>query len=150
PGFGDRRKAMLEDIATLTGGQRVALGPVAAHVQGSDREFTSRLARAAEAAGERVWEMPSFPEYRSIIDSPIADLMNSTARDGMAITSGLFMREFAEGRPWIHVDMAAPSWNRVGAIKEMPRGPSGFGVRMLVNLAELMAGGSNPDKFSRK
>jgi leucyl aminopeptidase len=138
------------DIATLTGGQRVALGPVAAHLQGSDRDFTDRLVRAAEAAGERVWEMPSFPEYRSIIDSPIADLMNSTARDGMAITSGLFMREFAGGKPWIHIDMAAPSWNRVGAIKEMPQGPSGFGVRMLTNLGELMAASANPDKFSRK
>ncbi|HEY8739653.1 MAG TPA: leucyl aminopeptidase [Candidatus Dormibacteraeota bacterium] len=130
------------DIATLTGGQRIALGPVAAHVQGSDRGFTDRLARAADAAGERIWEMPCFPEYRSIIDSPIADLMNSTARDGMAITSGLFMREFAAGLPWIHVDMAAPSWNRVSAIREMPKGPSGFGVRILTNLAELMATGA--------
>ncbi|MFN2464875.1 MAG: leucyl aminopeptidase [Candidatus Dormibacteria bacterium] len=138
------------DIATLTGGQRVALGQVAAHVQGSDREFTDRLVAAAAAAGERVWEMPCFPEYRSAIDSPIADLVNSTVRDGMAITSGLFMREFAGGKPWIHVDMAAPSWNRVGAFKEMPKGPMGFGVRTLVNLAERMAGPANPDKFSRK
>ncbi|HEV1997880.1 MAG TPA: leucyl aminopeptidase [Candidatus Dormibacteraeota bacterium] len=135
------------DIATLTGGQRIALGQVAAHVQGSDAEFTARLEGAAKAAGERIWEMPNFPEYRSILDSPIADLMNSTVRDGMAITSGLFMREFAAGLPWIHVDMAAPSWNRVSAIKEMPKGPTGFGVRMLVNLAERFA---NPDKFSRK
>jgi leucyl aminopeptidase len=135
------------DIATLTGGQRVALGQVAAHLQGSNPEFTARLVAAAEAAGERVWEMPSFPEYRSVIDSPIADLMNSTARDGMAITSGLFMREFAAGLPWIHIDMAAPSWNRVAAIKDMPKGPTGFGVRTLVNLAEAYA---NPDKFGRK
>ena len=124
------------DIATLTGGQRVALGQVAAHLQGSDADFTQKLKEAATSAGERVWEMPNFPEYRSIIESPIADLMNSTARDGMAITSGLFMREFAAGLPWIHIDMAAPGWNRVGAIKEMPQGPTGFGVRLLANLAE--------------
>ena len=135
------------DIATLTGGQRIALGQVAAHVQGSDAGFTEQLEQAAAAAGERVWEMPNFPEYRSILDSPIADLLNSTARDGMAITSGLFMREFAAGLPWIHVDMAAPSWNRTGAIKDMPKGPTGFGVRLLVNLAERLA---HPDKFSRK
>ncbi|MGI8607748.1 MAG: leucyl aminopeptidase family protein [Candidatus Dormibacteria bacterium] len=135
------------DIATLTGGQRIALGQVAAHVQGSDTEFTERFMAAAGAAGERMWEMPNFPEYRSILDSPIADLMNSTVRDGMAITSGLFMREFAAGRPWIHVDMAAPAWNRTGAIKDMPKGPTGFGVRTLVGLAERFA---NPDKFSRK
>ncbi|GAC1581556.1 MAG: leucyl aminopeptidase [Candidatus Dormibacteria bacterium] len=127
------------DIATLTGGQRVALGQVAAHVQGSDAGFTADLLAAAEASGDRAWLMPSFPEYRGMIDSPIADLTNSTARDGMAITSGLFMREFARGKPWIHVDMAAPSWNRVGAIKDMPKGPTGYGVRLLVNLAERMA-----------
>jgi leucyl aminopeptidase len=127
------------DIATLTGGQRVALGQVAAHVQGSDPGFSAHLLAAAEASGERAWLMPSFPEYRGMIDSPIADLANSTARDGMAITSGLFMREFAGGRPWIHVDMAAPSWNRVGAIKDMPRGPTGYGVRLLTGLAERMA-----------
>ena len=135
------------DIATLTGGQRVALGQVAAHLQGSDREFTQGVKDAAASAGERVWEMPNFPEYRSLLDSPIADLMNSTARDAMAISSGLFMREFAAGLPWIHIDMAAPSWNRTAAIKQMPKGPTGFGVRTLVNLAELFA---NPDKFSTK
>ena len=127
------------DIATLTGGQRVALGQVAAHVQGSDSAFTADVLGAADASGERAWLMPSFPEYRAMIDSTIADLTNSTARDGMAITAGLFMREFAGGRPWIHVDMAAPSWNRVGVIKDMPKGPTGYGVRLLVNLAERMA-----------
>jgi leucyl aminopeptidase len=124
------------DIATLTGGQRVALGQVAAHVQGDNDEFTARLLAAAASSGDRVWPMPIYPEYRSIIDSPIADLANSTVRDGMAITSGLFMREFAAGLPWVHVDMAAPGWNRVAAIKDMPKGPTGYGVRLLFNLAE--------------
>jgi leucyl aminopeptidase len=127
------------DIATLTGGQRVALGQVAAHVQGDNEEFTNRLVAAAAASGDRVWQMPIYPEYRAVIDSPIADLANSTVRDGMAITSGLFMREFAEGLPWIHIDMAAPGWNRVAAIRDMPKGPTGYGVRLLVNLAERFA-----------
>ena len=127
------------DIATLTGGQRVALGQVAAHVQGDNDEFTDRLLAAAVSSGDRVWPMPMYPEYRSIIDSPIADLANSTVRDGMAITSGLFMREFAAGLPWIHVDMAAPGWNRVAAITDMPKGPTGYGVRLLCNLAERFA-----------
>lgn len=129
----------LLDIATLTGGQRVALGQVAAHVQGDDDDFIQRLLAASRTSGDRVWLMPSFPEYRSLLDSPIADLVNSSPRDGMAISSGLFMREFAAGRPWIHVDMAAPGWNRVAAIKEMPKGPTGYGVRLLANLAELFA-----------
>jgi leucyl aminopeptidase len=136
------------DIATLTGGQRVALGPVAAHVQGSDEAFTGLLLEASRDSGERAWLMPSFPEYRGLIDSPIADISNSGPRDGMAISAGLFVREFAAGLPWLHVDMAAPSWNRVGAIKEMPRGPAGYGVRLLTTLAERFA--TKSDRFSRK
>ena len=127
------------DIATLTGGQRIALGPVAAMVMGSDPVLTGRVIAAATLAGERVWEMPTFAEYETQLESTIADLNNSPGRDGSAITAGLFLREFAGGLPWIHIDMAAPSWNRVAAITDMPKGPTGFGVRTLARLAELMA-----------
>jgi leucyl aminopeptidase len=145
------------DIATLTGAQRVALGPVAAMVLGSDPRFTSRVVEAAAAAGERVWEMPTFVEYQTQLESTIADLTNSPGRDGGAITAGLIVREFAGGLPWVHIDMAAPSWNRVAAVREVPRGPAGFGVGTLASLAALMAASptsveSNPksDKTSRK
>ncbi|HXO67086.1 MAG TPA: M17 family peptidase N-terminal domain-containing protein [Candidatus Dormibacteraeota bacterium] len=127
------------DIATLTGGQRIALGPVAAMVQGSDPGFTARLVKAAAAAGERVWEMPTFPEYETQLDSTIADLNNSPGADASAITAGLFLREFSAGLPWVHVDMAAPSWNRVAGVKQIPGGPAGFGVRTLAHLAMGMA-----------
>jgi leucyl aminopeptidase len=127
------------DIATLTGGQRVALGPVAAMVQGSDPGFTAGVVAAAAAAGERVWEMPTFPEYETQLDSKIADLNNSPGADASAITAGLFLREFSAGLPWVHIDMAAPSWNRVAAVKQVPSGPLGFGVRTLAHLAMAMA-----------
>ena len=127
------------DIATLTGGQRIALGPVAAMVQGSDPGFTARVVGAAAAAGERVWEMPTFAEYETQLESTIADLNNSPGADGSAITAGLFLREFSAGLPWIHIDMAAPSWNRVAGIKQVPGGPAGFGVRTLTHLAKAMA-----------
>jgi leucyl aminopeptidase len=123
------------DIATLTGGQRIALGPVAAMVQGSDPGFTSRVVGAAAAAGERVWEMPTYPEYETQLESTIADLNNSPGADGSAITAGLFLHEFSGGLPWVHVDMAAPSWNRVAGVKQIPGGPAGFGVRTLAQLA---------------
>ncbi len=145
------------DIATLTGGQRVALGPVAAMIQGSDGDLTATVAAAAAAAGERVWEMPTFAEYETQLESAIADLNNSPGRDGNAITAGLFIREFAGGRPWVHIDMAAPSWNRVAAVRQVPRGPAGFGVGTLATLASLMAGSrqnaaprAKSDKTSRK
>jgi leucyl aminopeptidase len=145
------------DIATLTGGQRIALGPVAAMVQGSDPEFTRRFVSAAVEAGERVWEMPTFAEYETLLDSTIADLNNSPGADASAISAGLFLREFSGGLPWIHVDMAAPSWNRVAGLKQVPAGPSGFGVRALTHLAMGMASasakaapGAKSDRTSRK
>jgi len=127
------------DIATLTGAQRIALGPVAAMVLGSDSKFTASVLEAAASAGERAWEMPAFPEYETQLESTIADLNNSPGRDAGAITAGLFVREFAAGLPWVHVDIAAPSWNRVAAVRQVPRGPSGVGVGMLTNLAAQMA-----------
>ena len=130
------------DIATLTGGQRVALGPVAGMLQGNDAGFNGRVLAAAAAAGERLWEMPTFPEYETQLVSTIADLNNAPGRDASAITAGLFLREFAGDRTWVHLDIAAPSWNRVGAVGEIPKGPSGFGVRTLARLAQSVAAGA--------
>ena len=130
------------DIATLTGGQRVALGPVAGMLQGNDAGFNGRVLASAAAAGERLWEMPTFPEYETQLVSPIADLNNAPGRDASAITAGLFLREFAGDRTWVHLDIAAPSWNRVGAVGEIPKGPSGFGVRTLARLAQSVAAGA--------
>jgi leucyl aminopeptidase len=145
------------DIATLTGAQRIALGPVAGLIVGSDPAFTSRVVQAAAQAGERVWEMPTFVEYETQLESTIADLNNSPGREGGAITAGLFVREFAAGLPWVHIDMAAPSWNRVAAVREVPRGPAGFGVGTLAHLAASLAGsatnvetGPKSDRTSRK
>jgi leucyl aminopeptidase len=130
------------DIATLTGGQRVALGPVAGMLMGNDAAFSGRVLAAASAAGERLWEMPAFPEYETQLVSTIADLNNAPGRDASAITAGLFLREFAGDRTWVHLDIAAPSWNRVGAVGQIPKGPSGFGVRTLARLAQSVAAGA--------
>ena len=90
------------DIATLTGGQRIALGPVAAAVQSDQPELLGELLAAAEAAGERVWQLPGFPEYETMLESPIADLNNSAGSNASAITAGLFLRRFAgAGRGFI-------------------------------------------------
>jgi leucyl aminopeptidase len=127
------------DIATLTGGQRVALGPVAGMLMGNDPGLSGSVLAAASLAGERLWEMPSFPEYETQLESKIADLNNAPGRDAAAITAGLFLREFAGDRAWAHLDIAAPSWNRVASVGQIPRGPSGFGVRTLTRLAQSVA-----------
>jgi leucyl aminopeptidase len=145
------------DIATLTGAQRVALGPVAAAAVSSDQAMADLVLTAAAAAGERIWQMPAYPEYQAMLDSRIADLNNSPGRDAGLITAALLLREFTGGLPWVHLDIAAPSWNRVSGVVEIPKGPTGFGVRTLASLAELMAElpaarrgpKAKPDKFSR-
>jgi leucyl aminopeptidase len=126
------------DIATLTGGQRVALGPVAAAIMSDAPGLESEVTAAAAAAGERVWPLPTFAEYEGMLESPIADLNNSPGPNASAITAGLFLKRFAAGTRWLHIDMAAPSWNRVPGLSEVPSGPSGFGVRLLTRLALTM------------
>jgi leucyl aminopeptidase len=135
------------DIATLTGSQRVALGPVAASLQGTDAGLTQVVLDAAADAGERVWPMPMFPEYETLLESPIADFGNSFGSDAGLLTPGLFLREFAGGKAFAHLDIASPSWNHVAKLTQVPKGPYGFGVRTLARLAQRLASSSRPSKI---
>ena len=131
----------LIDVATLTGACVVALGHVASGVMGNDNELAQAVIDAAEWAGERMWRLPLFPEYRRQLDSKIADLKNVGGRPGGAITGGWFLREFAGDTSWAHIDIAGTAWNE----KDEPHqveGATGAGTRTLIALAERMAGGA--------
>ncbi|MBK6313546.1 MAG: leucyl aminopeptidase [Blastocatellia bacterium] len=120
------------DLATLTGAVSVALGHVNAAILGTDDELVARLIGAGNAAGEKLWRLPLDPEFREIVKSDVADLKNSTGRAAGTITAAHFLREFAEDTPWAHLDIAGMAWqNEKKAF--MAKGPSGFGVRTLVN-----------------
>ncbi len=127
------------DIATLTGGQRVALGEGVAAVMGSDEVLVRRLIAAGAAAGEPVWELPLVAAYRKQLDSEVADLRNVTGKpSAQAIMAALFLQAFTGGRPWAHLDIAAPSW----ADSDdgwLTKGGTGWGTRTLI---ELLAGWS--------
>jgi len=128
------------DVATLTGACVVALGHVAAGVMGNDSALVEAILDAGERAGERMWRLPLFPEYRAQLDSKVADLMNVGGRPAGTITAGWFLREFAEETCWAHVDIAGTAWNE----KDQPHqveGATGAGTRTLIALAEKMAGG---------
>ncbi|MCL7451439.1 MAG: leucyl aminopeptidase [Anaerolineae bacterium] len=125
------------DLATLTGACVVALGRgVAAGLFGTDEELSSRLQSASEASGERVWPMPLYDDYLDKIESLTADLSNSGGRDGGVGTSAMFLKQFADGYPWAHVDIAGMAFEeRPGGPKRPPylqKGGTGFGVRLLV------------------
>ena len=125
----------LVDAATLTGAIVVALGAVNAGVFGTDEAFTQRVLASAKAAGEKMWPMPMDDEYREMMKGTISDLQNiSGSRYAGAITGAMFIREFAEDTPWVHLDIAGTAW--LDDPKPwMAKGGTGTPVRTLVDLA---------------
>jgi leucyl aminopeptidase len=122
------------DIATLTGGQRVALGSGVAAVMGNDEALVARVVSAGRRAGEPTWELPLVTRYRRQLDSDVADLKNVAAGPGAsAIMAGLFLQEFVSGRPWAHLDIAGPSWAE-GDDGWLTKGGTGWGTRTLIEL----------------
>lgn len=126
------------DLATLTGASVVALGPLCAAVMGNRPELVRDVLSAGERAGETMWQLPLIEAYKKMLESKSADLKNAGDRWGGAITAGLFLREFVGDKPWVHVDIAGPSW----AEKEepaFPEGGTGYGVASLIELLSPMA-----------
>jgi len=124
---------VLIDAATLTGAVMVALGNLTTGVFGWNKEWVGRVLAAANAAGEKMWQMPVDDDYRELYKSVIADLANTGGRYGGAITGAMFIGEFAGDTPWVHLDIAGTRW----ANDEKPyraKGPTGHGVRTLVQL----------------
>jgi leucyl aminopeptidase len=119
------------DMATLTGACVVALGPLCAGLMANRQGLANRLLSAAEAAGERVWQLPLLDEYREHLKSDVADLNNVGPRGGGAITAGLFLTEFAAGVPWAHLDIAGPAFvEKDGPLTA--KGGTGVGVRTIL------------------
>jgi len=127
------------DIATLTGSIMRTLGPLAMGAFGNDPKLMDLVRRAADLAGERVWELPTWADYDGLIESEIADIKNSTVPWAGATTAALFLREFVDGRPWVHLDIAGSAWQDASELKSVPKGPTGSGVRLMAHLAELLA-----------
>ncbi len=124
----------LVDVATLTGGCVVALGKITSGLFGTPDPWVEQVRRVANRAGDRVWPMPLFDEYRDQLKSDIADLMNTGGRAASSITAAKFLQEFSGGLPWAHIDIAGTAWLEEGK-PYMPKGPTGVGVRTLAELA---------------
>ena len=130
----------LVDLATLTGAATVAIGHGASAATSNDDEFWSLVDQASRAAGDRAWRLPMYADYRILLRSQIADLRNSEYGEAGTIMGGMFIAEFAGGKPWAHIDIAASAWNTNDELTTILRGPSGAGTRLCIELAELMAG----------
>jgi leucyl aminopeptidase len=128
----------LVDVATLTGACVVALGKTTSGLFGTPVDWVEQVRRAAERAGDRVWPMPVFDDYLDQLKSEIADLVNTGGRPAGAITAAMFLKEFAGGLPWAHLDIAGTAWVEE-AKPYLPKGASGVAVRTLANLALAMS-----------
>ena len=125
----------LIDAATLTGACVVALGMINAGVFANNDEIYQRFEKALERAGEKMWRLPLDEEYREIIRSGIADIVNSGGRWGGAVTAAMFLKEFVEDTPWIHLDIAGVAWMEENK-PWIAKGPSGVAVRSLVEFVK--------------
>src|SRR5271156_4805625 len=124
----------LVDAATLTGAVVVALGYVNAGIFASTDEMYERFATANQLAGEKMWRLPLDDEYKDNIRSNIADIVNSGGRWGGAVNAAMFLKEFAEDTPWLHLDIAGTAWMEENK-PWIAKGPSGIAVRSLVQFA---------------
>src|SRR5580698_10518916 len=96
----------LVDAATLTGAIVVALGHVNIGAFTNNEELLGRVMASAKAEGEKMWHMPLDDEYKDLLKSAFADLHNIGGRPGGAITAAMFIGDFVNEIPWVHLDIA--------------------------------------------
>jgi leucyl aminopeptidase len=126
------------DLATLTGAVLMALGSTYAALISNDDDLAGEVERAGRATGELVWRLPLHAEYKQMVKGKVADLTNAAAkRKAGTIYAGSFLEEFVGETPWAHVDIAGTAWD-VGR-PYTGDDASGFGVRLLVELARELA-----------
>lgn len=131
------KPAAIIDIATLTGACIVALGEEVIGMFGTDEGLKEKIKKASENTGELLWEMPLWDMYSEKIKSDVADIKNTGGRLAGAITAAAFLKKFAGNHPWVHLDIAGPSW----ASKDkpyIPKGATGAGVRLLIEYLQSL------------
>ena len=133
------------DLATLTGACVVALGRgVAAGAFCTEEDLLARLQAASQSSGERIWHMPLYDEYKASLESMTADLANTGGRFGGVGASAMFLKQFAEGYPWAHLDIAGMTFEERPSSPKVPaylqKGGTGFGVRLLAQLLRDWSG----------
>lgn len=133
---GERGVTHFIDVATLTGACVVALGEVATGLCSNDTAFAHELMTIGEKENEKIWQMPLFDEYRALIDSDVADIVNTGGRWAGMITAAMFLKEFIpEKSSWCHLDVAGTAF-RSKPLGITPKGATGEIVRTLIQWAD--------------
>jgi leucyl aminopeptidase len=133
-GYARKQKVKrIVDVATLTGAIGVALGDVCTGAFANNQELADKVVAAGEEAGERIWQMPMYDEYKEQNKSDVADIKNTGGRLAGSITAALFLGEFVDEIPWVHLDIAGTAYtDKIKGYKV--KGATGVPVRTLVNL----------------
>lgn len=129
------------DLATLTGAVIIALGHEAAGYMTNSDKLVDAIETASHSSGDRVWRLPLWEEYGEDFKSDIADIKNITGggKGAGTASAGMYLSKFVEGNvPWAHIDIAGAAW-RKKASGSQPNGPTGYGVRLLVDMAEILS-----------
>jgi leucyl aminopeptidase len=127
------------DVATLTGAVVIALGHHAIGMLGNDDALLAEVRDAGERAGERCWPLPLWDEYRDLLKSDVADVKNSGGRAAGTIAGAWFLREFVDGFPWVHLDIAGTAYLE-GEGASHAKGPTAIGVRLFTEFLLKRAG----------
>jgi leucyl aminopeptidase len=136
------------DLATLTGACVVALGHHAMAIFGNDPGLIQTLREAGDETAEAVWPLPLWDVYFDQIKSDVADLKNSGGRPAGAITAAIFLKQFVDKTPWVHLDMAGVAWN-TDTSPYLSKGATGVGVRLLITTLSRLAADSPRPRPSR-
>ena len=127
----EQKPDAIVDIATLTGACQRALGNGMAGVMGNNQKWIDQLTAAAERTSDKLWQLPLEREYRSALDSYVADMKNVGGEAG-AITAALFLEEFVGDTTWAHIDIAGPMWTDSDN-GWLQKGMTGYGTRLLID-----------------
>ena len=138
-GYANKKGAkMIIDIATLTGACQIALGDITTGAFTNNQELLDKVIAAGNAVGDKIWQLPTFEEYKEQNKSDVADLKNTGGRNAGAITAALFVGEFAEKTPWVHLDIAGPALLD-SAKGYYIKGATGVPTRTLITLVQHLA-----------
>jgi leucyl aminopeptidase len=119
---------LMIDFATLTGAARVALGLGLPALFCNRADIANQLVAASFEAQDPLWQLPLFAPYKKYIKGKIADLTNNPPSYGAAITAALFLEQFVQNHPWLHIDLMA--WND-SSTPGKPEGGEAMGIRAL-------------------
>jgi leucyl aminopeptidase len=123
--------AAVVDAATLTGACVIALGHTASGVFGNDEALVQEVLGAGKRASEPGWQLPLWDDFKELIKSDVADIKNSGGRAAGAISAAMFLKEFTDSYPWVHLDIAGTAYSETDLVA-LPKGPTGVPVGTFV------------------